>query len=143
MRIVSSFVVAAALASAAAADDAFFHGCEMQRRAALVNADAAAIGALMLDGAQYVHSNGEVDDEQSLIRRLASGALRYRHIFADHERYACHATGCEVTGTQTLDVSAGGRDLTIRNEFHATWLRAGDACQLVAYESSPLAAPKN
>ncbi|HEU4427636.1 MAG TPA: hypothetical protein VFT98_02685, partial [Myxococcota bacterium] len=86
---------------------------------------------------------GEVDDEKSLIRRLTSGELRYRRIFTDDESYACHATGCEVKGTQTLDVSAGGRDLTIRNEFRATWLRAGDACQLVAYESSPLAAPKS
>jgi hypothetical protein len=142
MRSAISFVVAASLASTAAADDAFFRDCEVQRRAALVSADAAALAALMLDGAQYVHSNGEVDDERSLIRRLTSGELRYRRIFVDHESYACRATACEVTGAQSLDVSAGGRELTIRNEFRASWLRAGDVCQLVSYASSPLAAPK-
>jgi hypothetical protein len=46
-----------------------------------------------------------------------------------------------VTGEQTLGVSAGGRDLTLRNRFRATWLRVGDACSLVAYQSSPLATP--
>jgi hypothetical protein len=142
MRLAICALLAASFASAAAADDAFFRGCEVQRRVALVDADAAAIAALMLDGAQYVHSNGEVDDEKSLIRRLASGELRYRGIFVDAESYACHATGCEVTGTQTLDVSAQGRDLSLRNRFRATWLRAGDACQLVSYESSP-AGPKS
>ena len=143
MRVVIGAVLGTALASAAAADDAFFRACEVQRRAALVDADAAAIAALMLEGAQYVHSNGEVDDAQSLIRRVTSGELRYRRIFTDSESYACHASGCEVTGTQTLDVSAGERDLTIRNAFHVTWLRAGDACRLVAYASSPLPAPNN
>jgi hypothetical protein len=122
----------------ARADDAFFRRCEVERRAALVGADAAAIARLMADGAQYVHSNGEVDDERSLGRRLASGELRYRSIVADEESYACNATGCEVSGTQTLGVSANGRDLTVRNRFRATWLRTGDACQLVAYQSSPL-----
>jgi len=141
MRLVISLALGVALAGEAAADDAFFRSCEVQRRAALVNADAAAIAALMLDGAQYAHSNGEVDDEKSLIRRLTSGGIRYRRIFVDAESYACHATGCEVTGTQTLDVTAEGRELTVRNKFRATWLRAGDACQLVAYESSPLTIP--
>jgi hypothetical protein len=93
----------------------------------------------MADGAQYVHSNGQVDDAASLARRLASGEIRYRSIVADEERYACHASGCEVTGAQTLGVTANGRDLTLRSSFRATWLRSGDACQLVAYESRPLA----
>jgi hypothetical protein len=127
--------------SAARADEAFFRRCEMLRRAALVGADAPALGRLMLDGAQYIHSNGEVDDRGSLTRRIASGERRYRSIVADEERYACHASGCEVSGEQTLGVSARGRDLTLRSSFRATWLRAGDACQLVAYQSSPLATP--
>jgi len=143
MRLALMLLVACAWAGAARADDAFFRSCEVQRRAALVNADAEAITALMLSGAQYVHSNGEVDDRKSLIRRLTSRELRYRRIFVDEESYACHASGCEVRGKQTLDVSAGGRDVTVRNEFHATWLRAGDACQLVAYQSSPLAMPSH
>ncbi len=135
----------AALASAAGAradDSAFFRRCEVERRVALVGADGAAIARLMADGAQYGHSNGEVDDESSLIRRLASGEIRYRTIVADEEHYACHASGCEVTGVQTLGVAAGGRELTVRNRFRATWLRAGDACSLVAYQSSPLTPAK-
>jgi arabinogalactan endo-1,4-beta-galactosidase len=127
-----------AAASAAVADEAFFRRCETLRRAALVGADAAALARLMADGAQYGHSNGETDDEASLIRRVASGELRYRTIVADEEKYACSAASCEVTGEQTLGVSAGGRDLTLRNQFRATWVRAGDACSLVAYQSSPL-----
>jgi arabinogalactan endo-1,4-beta-galactosidase len=126
---------------AARADDAFFRRCEVLRRAALVAADAGALARLMADGAQYGHSNGETDDEASLIRRLGSGELRYRSIVADEERYACSASGCEVTGTQTLGVSANGRDLTLRNRFHVTWMRAGDACSLVSYQSSPLPTP--
>lgn len=129
-------------AGSARADEAFFRRCEAERRAALVSADVAAIGRLFADGAQYVHSNGEVDDEATLTRRLASGELRYRSIFVDEERYACSDTGCEVTGAQTLGVAANGRELTLRNRFHATWLRAGDECRLVAYRSSPLTKPE-
>ncbi len=127
----------ASLAGAADADEAFFRRCETLRRAALVGADAEALGRLMLDGAQYVHANGDVDDKPQLMRRIASGELRYRSIVADEEHYSCSATGCEVSGAQTLGVTAGGRELTLRNSFRATWLRVGEACQLVAYQSSP------
>jgi arabinogalactan endo-1,4-beta-galactosidase len=132
-----------AAASAARADEAFFRRCETLRRAALVGADATALGQLMLDGAQYIHSNGDVDDKPALLRRIASGELRYRSIVADEEHYACTESGCEVSGAQTLGVTVGGRDLTLRNRFHVTWLRAGSACQLAAYESRPLATPAN
>lgn len=125
----------------ARADEGFFRRCEVERRAALVNADAAALGRLMLDGAQYVHSNGEIDDKPSLMRRISNGELRYRSIVADEERYACAASGCEVTGAQTLGVTAGGREVRVHNQFRVTWLRSGDSCRLVAYQSSPLAAP--
>ncbi len=141
-RLLVFALVAWFAADGARADEAFFRRCETLRRAALVGADAEALGRLMLDGAQYVHSNGDVDDKAELMRRIASGELRYRSIVADTEHYACSATGCEVSGAQTLGVTAGGRELTLRNDFHATWLRAGDACQLVAYQSSPPTTPR-
>jgi hypothetical protein len=134
-------LLALATPIAAHADaEAFFRGCEVERRAALVGADVDALARLMADGAQYGHSNGETDDEASLIRRLASGENRYRSIVVDAEKYACSASACEVTGTQTLGVTANGRDLIVRNQFRASWIRAGDACSLVAYQSSPLPA---
>lgn len=137
-RLAVAAALALLAAGAARADEAFFRRCEVERRAALVGADGAALARLLADGAQYVHSNGEVDDAASLARRMASGELRYRSIVADEESYACHATGCEVRGTQTLGVSVNGRNLTLRNRFRVSWLRAGDACRLVAYESSAL-----
>lgn len=142
MRVALALLALAVAAPAAArADEAFFRRCETQRRAALVGADAEALARLLADGAQYGHSNGETDDEASLIRRVTAGELRYRTIVAEEETYACGARACEVTGTQTLGVSANGRDLTVRNRFRASWLRVGDACSLVAYQSSPLASP--
>jgi hypothetical protein len=132
-------VLALVVGTSARADDAFFRRCEIERRAALVNGDTATLGRLMADGAQYIHSNGEIDDEAKLKQRLASGALRYRMIVANEENYACNATGCEVSGTQTLDVSAEGRDFSMRNRFRVTWLNVAGACQFVAYQSSPLA----
>ena len=132
-------VIALVVGTSAHADDAFFRRCETLRRAALVNGDTATLGRLMADGAQYIHSNGEIDDEAKLQQRLASGALRYRMIVANEENYACNATGCEVTGTQTLDVTAEGREFTFRNRFRVTWLNVAGACQFVAYQSAPLA----
>lgn len=132
---------AMACAAPAPADEAFFRACEVERRAALVNADGSALARLMQDGAQYIHSNGEVDDKIELVARLTSGELRYRNIFAEEERYACSASACEVSGTQKLDVSAGGRDVTLRNRFSVSWLNAGGACRFVSYQSRPVEAP--
>lgn len=136
--LVAALVCLSAAGAAQAGDEAFFRGCEIARRAALTAPDVDALGALMVDGAQYVHSNGEVDDRASLTQRLASGALVYRTIVVDEERYACSASGCEVSGAQTLGVRANGRDLSLRNRFRATWLRVGDACKLAGYQSAPL-----
>jgi hypothetical protein len=136
----SCALFALVVGTSAHADDAFFRRCEIERRAALVNGDTATLARLMADGAQYIHSNGEIDDEAKLKQRLASGALRYRMIVANKETYACNATGCEVSGTQTLDVTAEGRELTLRNRFTVMWLNVAGACQFVAYQSAPLAA---
>jgi hypothetical protein len=134
----SALALAAALLlpSLARADaDAFFRGCEVKRRAAQVAGDTRALGALLADGMQYVHSNGQADSKASLLERIGSGELRYRSIVADEEHYACRASACEVTGKQTQRVTAEGRDLTLHSDFTASWIRAGDSCQLVAYQS--------
>lgn len=136
--LVAALVGLGAAGAAHASDEAFFRSCEVARRAALTAPDVRALGALMVDGAQYVHSNGEIDDRASLAQRLASGALVYRTIVVDEERYDCHASGCEVSGAQTLGVRANGRDLSVRNRFRASWLRVGDACKLAGYRSAPL-----
>ena len=134
----AAVALAAALlcpALARADGDAFFRDCEVQRRSAQVAGDTRALGALLADGMQYVHSSGEPDSKASLLERIASGKLRYRSIVVDEEHYACQASACEVTGKQTLQVAAGGRELTLHNDFTASWIRAGETCQLVAYQS--------
>jgi hypothetical protein len=140
LALAAAFALLAAVVPARAGDEAFFRACEVARRAALVGADAAALGALMADGAQYVHSNGDVDDKAKLVSRIANGALRYRTLVVDEEHYACQPSACEVSGTQTLGVSTEGREGTVRNRFRATWLNAAGACKLAAYQSAPLAA---
>ena len=137
-RSALALALALLLPSLARADgDAFFRACEVQRRAAQVSGDTAALGALLADGMQYVHSNGQSDSKAQLLERIASGRLRYRSIVADAEHYACRASACEVTGKQTQQVSAEGRELTLHSDFSASWIRVGEACQLVAYQSRP------
>ena len=109
------------------------------RRLALVAGDVAALDALLADGVHYGHANGQVDTKEDLLASLASGQLRYRAIH--YEASEAHEVGgaTVVRGRQTVEVTAGGRELTSESVFVAVYTRTRGRWQLVAYQSTPAA----
>jgi hypothetical protein len=107
------------------------------RRQALVAGDVAALSELLADGLSYGHANGEVQPKPELLASLASGELRHRAI-RYHEFEAREVGGAfVVSGRQTVEVTARGRELTSESVFVAVYMRARGRWQLVAYQSAP------
>jgi hypothetical protein len=111
---------------------------DAQRRAAMVDADVAALRVLLADGLRYGHANGEVHGKEELLELLGSGRLDYRAIRVEQSETRELAGTTVVTGRQTIEVSAGGRDVTSHSVFTAVYARDGGGWRLVAYQSTPL-----
>jgi hypothetical protein len=114
---------------------------DAERRDAMVNADVAALRELFADGLRYGHANGDVHAKEELLGLLGSGRLDYRAIRVDEEDERRLGDAFVVTGRQTVEVRAGGRDVTSRSVFTAVYARDGGRWRLVAYQSTPLSSP--
>ena len=109
------------------------------RREAMVNSDVAVLRALFADGLRYGHANGEVHAKEELLGLLGSGRLDYHAIRVEEEETRELAGALVVTGRQTIEVRAGGRDVTSHSVFSAVYARQGGRWRLVAYQSTPVA----
>lgn len=112
------------------------------RRKAMVHADVVALRELLADGLRYGHANGEVHAKEELLGLLGSGRLDYRSIEIEEIETRELAGALVVTGRQTIDVRASGRDVTSHSVFTAVYSRADGAWRLVAYQSTPLPAAR-
>lgn len=128
----AALLLAAACASAPPAQE-----LDALRREAIVTADVATLRGLFADGLRYGHANGEVHAKEELLGLLGSGRLDYRRIEIEEMETRELAGDVVVTGRQTIELRAGGRDVTSRSVFTAVYSRTGRRWQLVAYQSTP------
>jgi hypothetical protein len=129
-------LLALACASAPPAGD-----LDAPRRQAMIDADVAALREIFADGLRFGHANGEVHPKEELLGLLGSGRIDYRAIGIEEIETRELAGAVVVTGRQTIEVRAGGRDVTSRSVFTAVYAREGSAWRLVAYQSTPVATP--
>jgi hypothetical protein len=108
------------------------------RREAMVHADVATLRELFADGLRYGHANGEVHAKEELLGLLGSGRLDYRAIRIEEIETRELAGALVVTGRQTIELRASGRDVTSHSVFTAVYSRADGAWRLVAYQSTAL-----
>jgi hypothetical protein len=133
LRCLCAAVVLGACASAPPPGDV-----DATRRQALVDSDVAALREIFADGLRYGHANGEVHPKEELLGLLGSGRLDYRAIHVEELEARELAGALVVTGRQTVEARAGGRDVTSRSVFTAVYARDGGVWRLVAYQSAPM-----
>ncbi len=134
-------LVAAALAASGAstgADDArttALRAAEIKRFEANVNADAKALGQLLDDGLEYVHSNGELDSKQSFIESLVSGRRDYARTEADIETIRIHGDVAIIRGKAKVTVVDGSTSRDLHLGYTDVWLWKDGRWQMTAWRS--------
>lgn len=118
---------------------------ENRRYKAMVNNDLEALAAIFDDDLVYTHTNGQVDDKETFLATLESGALRYRRIqIQEMSPVSWAGEAGVVTGKLVLEVQAGDRQVSVPIRYTAVY-RLGDdrAWHLLAWQSTaiPAAAP--
>jgi hypothetical protein len=109
---------------------------EIRRFEANVNADARALGELLDDGLEYVHSNGELDSKKSFIDSLTSGRRDYASTAADIETIRILGDVAIIRGRARVTVIDAGTSRELHIGYTDVWLWKDDRWQMTAWRSA-------
>jgi len=114
---------------------------ELARFKANVDADVKALGLLLADDLDYVHSGGDVDTKASFIEALASGRLDYTSVEPTIEKVRILGDIAIVRGTAKVTASNRGSSSENTIGFTDAWIFRDQRWQLTAWRSARYAAP--
>jgi len=115
---------------------------EDARYDAMLAADTAALGALLDEQLTYTHSSGGRDTRDSLLRKIADGALVYQEIAHPVDHLVIVGDTAVVAGKMIGSVVLDGAPLQLNNATMSVWVRRQGAWQLLGFQPTPLGARK-
>lgn len=144
--VVSVFIAAAAMLSAPffmqqgfAKDEgreAAVKTAELARFKANVDADAKALGLLLADDLDYVHSNGDIDTKASFIESLTSGRRDYLSMTGDIQKVRIYGDVAVIRGLARVTVATNGKSQDLDIGYSDTWIWKDNRWQLTGWHSS-------
>ena len=111
---------------------------EDARYDAMLAADTAALGALLDERLTYTHSGGTRDTRETLLRKIADGALVYREIAHPVEHLTIVGDTAVVAGKMIGSVVLDGAPLQLNNSTMSVWVRQQGTWQLLGFQPTPL-----
>ena len=111
---------------------------EDQRFAAMRNADTTALRGTLSDALTYTHSSGRPDTKASLLRALASGALRYEVVVPKDRTVRFEGPLALVTGQSAMRAGAPGNLQNFHIRYLAVYARREGRWQLLAWQATRL-----
>ena len=147
-RLAAAILCFASLAVATAAQAA---GCEPitadeairaedARYAAQMSNDFAAMDRLIANDLVYIHSSALVDNKQTYIESMRTGAVKYRVMRRSDvivRTFGCVAT---LTGNGNFDVTVNDKEMTVELRFHAIWAKRDGKVQFISWQATRLPA---
>jgi hypothetical protein len=118
--------------------EAALRAAELRRFEANVNADAGALGDLLDEGLEYVHSNGELDSKKSFIDSLTSGRRDYASTAADIETIRILGDVAVIRGTARVTVIDAGTTRELHIGYTDVWVWKKNRWQMTAWRSARL-----
>jgi hypothetical protein len=114
---------------------------ELARFKANVDADAKALGLLLADDLDYVHSNGDIDTKASFIESLTSGRRDYVSMTADIQKVRILGDVAITRGLAKVTVTSDGKSQDLAIGYTDTWVWKDKRWQMTAWHSSRYQAP--
>lgn len=122
------------------ASDEELHALEARRRDAMLAGDVLALGELLAPELRYVHSTGTVDSRDSLLHKLAAGAIAYRELELAPLTVTPRGDALIVAGEMRAQVLRGGELRQVCSSYLAVWRRQDRRWQLAACQGTALPA---
>ena len=138
-----ALIAAATMTSSAsfAKDDASesaLRALELKRFEAQVNADASALGELLADDLEYVHSNGDLDSKQSFIDSLTTGKRDYASTLATIESIRFFKGVAIIRGKAKVTVIDAGVSRDLHIGYTDMWVQNDGKWRMTAWRSARL-----
>jgi hypothetical protein len=117
---------------------AALRSAEMTHFEAQVNADANALGSLLDEGLEYMHSNGEPDTKKSFIDSLVSGTRDYVSTLATIESLRVFGDVGVIRGRAKVTVASNGKSQDLHIGYTDVWVWKDGRWQMTAWRSARL-----
>ena len=115
-----------------------FH-CESRRVRAMISGDIEQLRQLLDERLIYTHSTGVVDDKHSLLKKIATGELRYRSIESLSRKTIEIDAGAVIYEELAMLVDVRGEPHSIRSRGISMWLTLGNGeWQLLAFQATKI-----
>ena len=109
---------------------------EAARYKAQTSIDIAALEKMIGDELVYFHSSAVIDDKQSYIESMRSGAVKYRSMTRGEVKVRTFGSLAIISGNTKFEVTVKGEDKTLDLLFHAVWSKRDGAVQFVSWQST-------
>lgn len=109
---------------------------EDARYAAQMSNDFAAMEKLISLELVYFHSSAVIDNKQSYIDSLRSGAVQYKVMRRSDVTVRTYGCVAMLTGNGNFDVSVNGKDLNVQIRFHSIWQKKDGVLQFVSWQAT-------
>ena len=109
---------------------------ELARFEAQVNGDAKALGMLLDDQLEYVHSSGELDSKKSFIEALVSGKRDYIAMTADIQGIRLLGDVGIIRGNAKVTVSTDGKTQDLDIGYTDVWVWKDKRWQMTAWRAA-------
>jgi ketosteroid isomerase-like protein len=113
---------------------------DRKRMTAMAERDVATLRSLLADDLVYTHSSARLDTKQSLIAAMESGATVYTAVEPSDVKAQDLGGAVVLTGVAAISVSSNGRPNAFRVRFTDVYANRGGQWQMVAWQSTRLAA---
>ena len=111
---------------------------ESRRFRAMIEADAAALEALLADSMVYTHSSATTDGKASYIAGVKSKKWQYRQIDRPVEDIQVHGDTVVVTGHVRIDIVVDGKPKIMNSRYTDVWVKGAKGWQMIAWQSTPI-----
>jgi ketosteroid isomerase-like protein len=141
LAIVSSFAVAATVATGAAATSrhkaaAEVEATDRQFNRALEQSDVAALRELIADTYLFTDPAGRLSDKQNVIEGFASRRIRIKSQTTRDVRIEVYADAAVETGVLTSVAIRDGRNTSGTFRFTRVWVKLGGHWRTVAFQET-------
>jgi ketosteroid isomerase-like protein len=124
-------------------DAAAVDAADARRFKATVANDLAALDTLFDDAQIYTHSDSRRDTKQSLMEGMRSGRVKYLKFDREEAKALAFGDTGIVSGRFTAEVQLpDGSVRPLNSTFLSAWARKGSGWAMVAWQSTPVPAPR-
>ena len=110
---------------------------EDERLDAMKAGDAARLDAILSDDLRYAHSNGQIDDKESLIKSLTNRSMVYESFDYREINFRAASPGIVLmTGRVVIHASSARQKAVLDLNFLAVWREENGRWRFLAWQSS-------